>query len=362
MVRALPPAASTVGRPGLRRPLVIGAGGDVSKAAFLCLTSGSAEDSRGNVGVDRAVRAHQGRKLRHSVVKQAVAPLTNCQDRQVQMGVAATPSSEEVVCMRFHRRCSRLALTYVIAVSLIAVVAPAASANQAGRIVPSGFTIRGVRSQIYHQTTWELPSAADLETMWIGAQANIGSGPEIAQDGLMKANTHVQGCGGLDTGGVVKTFYYWINTSNRVLDCIFGQNVSKGEKHTFKVQRCNNSNSQWCTFIDGTQVGQPRDIGLSTAPWADALGEYDCSCGAFSDDIDGSFGGSDAANKWDITDCGTDCSNPTWTTIQNSNAQLFDNSCPGHGLGGPATSNWQVDTVNAGNPWNILSFLPIDCT
>lgn len=214
--------------------------------------------------------------------------------------------------MEFLRLCRRWLLPFVAAASVVLVVAPVASANnQAGRIVTGGFTIRGVRSQIYHQTTWELPSGATAESMWVGAQNTIGN-PELVQDGLIKATTQVPGCGGLDTNGVVKTFYYWVNHQDSVLDCIFGQNVSKGEKHTFKVQRCNNSNSQWCTFIDGTQVGQPRDIGLSTAPWAETIGEYSaCLCGSSIDDIDGIFGGSDAANKWDVTDCGTSCSNPT---------------------------------------------------
>jgi hypothetical protein len=257
---------------------------------------------------------------------------------------------------------SKRAVSLLVALVVAGSLASSASAynQQAGRIHTSGCigstcSIRGVRSQIYHQLTWDLPAGADLEAMWIGAQGS--SGPELVQDGIVKADTLVTGCGGMDTNGVAKTFYYWISTTGNVLDCIFGQNDSQFEQHSFKVQRCNNSNSQWCTFIDGTQVGQPRDIGLSTAPWAETIGEYNCFCG--TDDIDGTFGGTDKVNKWDVTSSGTGGSSPTWDDVQNSDTHRYDNSCGG-GFDS-TTSNWGIDAVTPGAQWSIVSYLPLTC-
>jgi hypothetical protein len=260
---------------------------------------------------------------------------------------------------------SRLTVALLGVLVVAGGVASSASANQGGRVVSSGCvgstcSIRGIRVQISRQNSWTLPSGSNGEAMWVGAQdTSASSDPAIVQDGIAKATTQISGCGGVGTGGSVKTFYYWIGSSGSTLDCIYGQVVSTGENHTFRVQRCNNSASQWCAFIDGSQVGQPRDIGLSTAPWAEAEGEYTCWCGNSSDDIDGTFGGSVSPHQFSATDCGTSCSSATWYNVQSSDAKTWDDSCGG-GLGS-SSPNWFLSGVDPSTTWQILGFLPLTC-
>jgi len=191
--------------------------------------------------------------------------------------------------------------------------------------------------------------------MWIGGTSATYTS-SIVQDGLIKADTSVTGCSG-GTGGSVKTFYYWINTSGSTLDCIFGQIVSTGEKHVFKVQRCASTGTTWCTYIDDTQVGSAQNIGLSTVDYPWATGEYNCFCGTSSNTIDGVFGGTASPDTWAAASHCFGCTGNGWYAV--SSSTRYDNSC-NHGDGTKITTpNWTIDPVDQNASWSISNSLPI---
>jgi hypothetical protein len=270
---------------------------------------------------------------------------------------------------RCRRWSVRVGLSFLlVAASAGVLVSSAAGNNQAARLsnngcIGSACSIRGIRSQIVHLGTWNLPSGSPmLEAMWVGGQDTFTSSHQgLVQAGMMKATTGIDKCSS-STGGVVESFYYWIGDSGNDLACVLGAEVSPGGSHSYKVQRCGGS-SLWCTFNDGNQVGSSHDIGLATAPWREAVGEYSCnSCGSGSDDIDANFGGSDATNKFSVTECGTTGCNPvTWTNIANSDTTTFDNSCDQLNPVGKTSANWSIGTVNQGAQWEIFSALPVTC-
>jgi hypothetical protein len=270
-------------------------------------------------------------------------------------------------CVSHRRELCVLGLGVVVALAFCAT----ASANiHGGRVVNdhcvgSACTIRSIRAKISHISTWSPPSG-EFGTVWVGGQDGNSSqvtGPELVQAGLMKADPGSlagQNCIG-GTAGSVKEFAEWISSSNSLLDCVIGPEVTTGSGLSFKVERC--PGNAWCAFANASSLGPAAgfDIGIANAKWVEAIGEYSCgpSCVQSGDDILGQMGGTDVSNKFSVSECSTTTCTSPYYSVQASDAPKFDDTCGG-GLNSDS-GNWGFDPVNPSTPWDIFSITPMSC-
>ena len=233
--------------------------------------------------------------------------------------------------------------------------------NQAGHVVstdggkcPDGVcSIRLTQGRLTKSNTgWTVPSAAAAE--WIAVQnPNCGStnGGCIVQAGYGKwtAANAPTGCTQPNgTNGNVEVFYYSINASNGIR-CQLGQTVSGGESHEFTISRCDSSASDWCSYLDGTQVPATyTNSGVgSVAPQAATAGEFTCAtCMTSSTFISTNFGGLNS-NPWQIGDLS---GSPQAVTSGAPGFKVDDsNLC----AGGGSEAHWRLDNISNTAPWTI---------
>lgn len=261
---------------------------------------------------------------------------------------------------------ARFVLALVCLGLFAALAPPAALANAQGgwvmsntSLCPSG-NCRSTRSDITRSnpTGWSVPSST-FGYEWIAAEntnASVCPYPSsapgcIVQIGYAKYSSSGAplDCSGSndDTGGNVEILSYAIYNNNHFY-CDLGQQISAGEEHTLKVARCNNSNSDWCTYVDGNQSQLYTSPGIgSTAPELAVVGEFGCdTCQGASTFIGSEWGAgtTSGADNWQAGD------NNTWNTLHNGDAGKVNHPTNCNGGNDP---KWIIDNVNTSSKWTI---------
>lgn len=248
-------------------------------------------------------------------------------------------------------------LPALLAVTMLAgLTAGSALANaQGGHTVgssacPSG-NCRMTRATLTRSTTsWDVPSST-FGYEWIATYNKTSACPFfggcIIQEGYAKYTTSGApgGCSppNNDTSGV-KVLYFAIY-SDGTLKCDLGQYIGAGESHIMKVARCNNSNSDWCNYLDGTQEHLYVSPGVgATAPNAAILGEFGCDgCMGSTTYIGSNWGTSASEWPWQVGD------NNTANNVTQSETSLVNTSSCGSG----SNSQWVINNVTVSASWTI---------
>jgi hypothetical protein len=259
---------------------------------------------------------------------------------------------------------SRLALILGCALTAFTANALAATVPDFGGHVVTGVssnhclfsgnlcTIRSARVQLNVAIAWALGSHTTdvvFQRNAVEFQDSSGNPNGLIQIGYAKVGTTavIDNCG--RDGGSRAIITEWDPPGTGNYQCYWGQNVTAGESHLLKVGRCC-ADGHWGTFVDsnitssgGIYLG-PDTTGRVLTGGETAVAETDAT-------MDAHFGGSGADN-WQISSSGDSDPSPTWFSITENEACLYDNN--GHYSVGAVTvgSTWLIHKA-AGQPTHI---------
>ena len=263
-----------------------------------------------------------------------------------------------------HRRSRRFTLV-IAATALMAAIVPAlaSATSQGGYIVsssacPTSGQCLATRADITMSSndTWNVPSTT-FGYEWIAAFKSGSPCPSascIVQIGYAQTiSSDPPPCS--STNGAVKIVSYAINSNNAHF-CTVDQLVTANEQHTLKVARCNDTNSNWCTYVNGNQVGATYTspgIGDS-APDMSISGEFGCDTCMGSSTFIGSKWGKGSTSGWNWQ---TSSNNSTYSNVQSSDVFDVTQTACSTGLGHDPqfvkdpysnTSKWSIHWENGG--------------